>query len=74
MADGDDRAALKAFVEKNEIEYPVLLGTRDVLRDYRIGSFPTNYYLDALGRVQNHDIGATSRWGFERRMSCAKSE
>lgn len=72
VADGEDPAAIAQFVRENDIRYPVLLGNGDAVRAYRIEAFPTNYYLDAQGRIRGTDVGMSTRWGMSKRLGCAR--
>ncbi|MEZ4229226.1 MAG: TlpA disulfide reductase family protein [Polyangiaceae bacterium] len=72
VADSEDPRALARFVQEHDIRYPVLLGSPDVLRAYQIQAFPTNYYLDAKGRIRGTDVGMSTRWGMSKRIGCAR--
>lgn len=48
--------------------YPVLLGTPEVQRAYRVESFPTHYILDADGRITSQSSGYTPTLGFQLRL------
>jgi thiol-disulfide isomerase/thioredoxin len=71
VADQGD-PALADFVRDQGIRYPVLLGTRDVLKRYRIGAFPTNYFLDEAGNVTSRSVGLSTTWAMRTRLSCAR--
>ncbi len=62
VADGEDAARVRAYVAEHEIAYPVLLGDRATLRAWRIDRFPTNYFIDAAGRISARDVGLTTPW------------
>jgi peroxiredoxin len=72
VADSDDRAHVRDFVAKEGIRYPVLLADATTLRAYRIGMFPTNYFLDAEGRISGHTVGMSTRWSFRARLALAR--
>jgi thiol-disulfide isomerase/thioredoxin len=57
IVDDDDPAAVKKFVEKTGINYPVAMVTGDVRMKYGgIAALPTSFMLDAEGRVmQKHE-------------------
>lgn len=57
--------------QQEQIEYPVLLGTRDVLDRYGISVFPTNYVVDADGHLTSHTVGLSTTLGLRARMGCA---
>ena len=57
VVDDDDQGAIKDFVEKFSINYPVALATNDIRMQYGgIAALPTSFVLDAEGRiVQKHE-------------------
>ncbi len=57
VVDEDDADAIKDFVEKVGINYPVALATNDIRMQYGgIAALPTSFLLDAEGRiVQKHE-------------------
>lgn len=65
--DWQDAAEIKAFVEEHQLTIPVLLGTPEVARAYRIKGFPTYYVLDAAGYVIKHSMGYSTELGLRLR-------
>jgi thiol-disulfide isomerase/thioredoxin len=57
VVDDDDQDAIKDYVEKFGINYPVALATNDIRMQYGgIAVLPTSFVLDAEGRVvQKHE-------------------
>jgi thiol-disulfide isomerase/thioredoxin len=57
VVDDDDQDAIKDFVEKFGINYPVAIATDDIRMQYGgIAALPTSFVLDAEGRiVQKHE-------------------
>src|SRR5580693_6525137 len=52
VVDDDDQDAIKAFVEKFGINYPVAIATDDIRIQYGgIPALPTSFVLDAEGRI-----------------------
>lgn len=72
IADAPATEELRHFVAEHEIDYPVLIANDDVVRAFHVTAFPTNYYLDADGRVRDHTIGMTTRFAAQARLGCAK--
>ncbi|MBM4363262.1 MAG: TlpA family protein disulfide reductase, partial [Deltaproteobacteria bacterium] len=68
VADGEDVAHVSRFVAEHELPYPVLLGDVAVLRRYRIGAFPTNYYLTPGGTVASRTVGVSTRAAMRARL------
>lgn len=69
VADSDDPEQVRRFVAEHHITYPVLLGTGEVLAAYRVGSFPTTYYVDREGRIGAHTVGMSTRFLIRARMA-----
>jgi thiol-disulfide isomerase/thioredoxin len=57
VVDDDDQDAIKEFVEKFGINYPVAIASDDIRMQYGgIAALPTSFVLDAEGRiVQKHE-------------------
>lgn len=62
VEDGDDAAALRAFVKDRGLTYPVLRGNSEMSRQWGISVFPTTFYLNSEGRIVTHQMGMTTRW------------
>jgi len=56
---------VRAYVDEHNVDYPVLLGTREVAQAYRINAFPTIYVLNAQGEVEHRQVGLSSSWGIQ---------
>lgn len=72
IVSSSDVEEVRAFVEENELPYPVLFADRDVLNAYGISAFPTNYVIDSAGKISAHTVGLTTRFGLRSRMGCAR--
>ena len=68
VEDSEDVAAIRRFAREHELSYPILLGTRETLRAYRVGSFPTNYYVNGDGSVQGSTVGLSTRLSMAFRL------
>lgn len=64
----EDEADVRRFLVRSEAEYPALLGTGRTLRDYRIESFPTTYFIGKDGRVRHTVVGYTTGFGLRWRL------
>lgn len=71
VEDGDNEN-LQAFLLKNQLNYPVLLGTSEVIRRFKVNAYPTNYFIDANGIVRGRSIGLSTQWGLKSRVGCAR--
>jgi peroxiredoxin len=63
VEDADDVEAVRRFAREHDLSYPILLGTPETLRAYRVNSFPTNYYLNGDGTVRATSVGLSTRLG-----------
>jgi peroxiredoxin len=72
VVDTDDRAALQSYVQREALEYPVLLADEATLAAYRIRSYPTNYYLDRRGAIRGRSVGLSTRWAMRLRLMLAR--
>ena len=72
VADSADRARIARFVREHDLEYPVLLGTQELLERYKIEAFPTNYYVDEDGMLRDKTVGLSTRLSMGARMACAR--
>jgi len=73
VEDSDDVEAVRRFARENELSYPILLGTRETLRAYRVSSFPTNYYVNGDGSIQASTVGLSTRLGMAFRLFLTRS-
>jgi hypothetical protein len=68
VEDSDDIDAVRRFAREHELTYPILLGTRETLRAYRVSSFPTNYYVNGDGSIHASTVGLSTRLGMAFRL------
>ena len=59
-ADDDD---VRTYAERHELNVPVVLGGRDIARDWQVYGFPSYYVLDREHRVAHRDFGYSSQFG-----------
>jgi len=67
-ADSDDPERLRRFAAEHDLNYPILLGTREVLSAYAVDRFPTNYYVNGDGSVSSSTVGLSTLVGMELRL------
>jgi cytochrome c biogenesis protein CcmG/thiol:disulfide interchange protein DsbE len=54
----DKPEKVKEFMEKQNIDYPVVIGSREISKDYgNIVSIPTLFIIDKQGRIYKKNIG-----------------
>lgn len=61
--DWQDVDEVRDYVERHEIELPVLLGDSHIARDWRVYAFPTYYVLDSDKRIHRRDLGYSTQFG-----------
>jgi peroxiredoxin len=62
---GEERAEVKAFMERNKYTFPVLLDkNRRVSDAYQIQGIPTTFLVDENGRIRQKEVGARN-WDLE---------
>ena len=55
--------SVEAFLERNALDVPVLLGTPELLNSYRIRAFPTVYALNESGNIDGSTVGYATTLG-----------
>ena len=58
-----DLLRVEDFLERNALDVPVLLGTREILNAYRIRAFPTVYALNESGNIDGSTVGYVTTLG-----------
>lgn len=54
---------VQAYVDRHELNLPVLMGTRQTAEDWGVSVFPTYYILDSDQRVAHRDYGYSTLAG-----------
>lgn len=54
---------VRAYVDRHDLELPVLLGSRRTALDWHVTAFPTYYVLDSHGLIQRRDLGYSTQLG-----------
>ncbi len=52
-----------AYVQRNGVDYPVLLDETGLADSLNINSFPTVYFVDAQGHIKGSVVGYTTTFG-----------
>jgi outer membrane receptor for Fe3+-dicitrate len=72
VADSEDPEAVRRFAKERDLRYPILLASEDVIRDYRVRAFPTNYFIAPTGEVKAHTVGMSTRFSLNARLALAR--
>lgn len=54
---------IQGYIDKHDVDYPVLKGNRLVQQDYKISAFPTLYVLNKDGEIDYTVAGYTTTFG-----------
>ncbi len=59
----DDIDEVRDYVDRHEVDLPVVLGDRRIAEDWQVYAFPTYYVLDSEHSVQRRDLGYSTQFG-----------
>ncbi len=54
---------VRAYVERHELDLPVVLGDASIAANWQIYAFPSYYVLDSEHRIARRDVGYSSQLG-----------
>lgn len=64
MDEGDNLTPkLDAFAKENKINYPIVLGTEDMTREYNVRSIPMSVLIDKEGKIVDSYMGYVDKLG-----------
>jgi thiol-disulfide isomerase/thioredoxin len=67
--DEDGWSKVKPFIEKNKINYPIVLGTADVVEQYGgIEGIPTTFFLNKQGMIVDRQVGMLTKTILEQKL------
>lgn len=67
--DRGDSAGVKSFLEKNGVNYPVAIGTDEMIQAFGgVESIPTTFILDRWGRIVGRHEGFADQEEFEKEI------
>ncbi|TGK17862.1 TlpA family protein disulfide reductase [Leptospira fluminis] len=72
VEEGENQAALNDYIRTKGVDFPVIQGNPMLLRDWRIGGYPSFYILDGGGNVRFAESGIMSPFGMFLRLVWAK--
>ncbi len=59
----DSVEEVRDYVERHELDLPVVLGDANVARNWQIYAFPSYYVVDSQQRIARRDVGYSSQLG-----------
>ncbi len=62
------REEVRAFAEDHKLTVPVLLGSEEVRKNYKIEAFPTIYIIDQSGNISGRVVGYITELGLRIRL------
>lgn len=71
VADADDVEAVRSAAKDAGIAYPVLLADERTIADFRVGAFPTNYFIRPDGSISSTTVGMSTRLSLKARLALA---
>ena len=61
--DWQDRDEVQDYVDRHELDLPVVLGDSRIAQDWRVNAFPTYYVLDSDRQIRRRDLGYSTQFG-----------
>lgn len=61
--DWQDVEEVRSYVDRHELDLPVVLGDGQVAQAWQVYAFPTYYVLDSDRRIRRRDLGYSSQFG-----------
>ncbi|GGB00220.1 TlpA family protein disulfide reductase [Macrococcus hajekii] len=62
----DDQKNRQAFLKKYDVDYPVVVGSEQLLKQYKIYNIPTTIFVDKEGRVLTTYMGELNQEKLEK--------
>ncbi len=63
----DNKKSVMQFKKKYNIKYPIYVNAADVVKSYRVEAFPTFYFIDKEGKIENVFVGYSDN--FEEKVT-----
>ena len=71
IAMDDSSGAVKKFIAKMGISYPIVMGTQAVAGQYQVKGYPFTFYIDRYGRITDQVPGLATRSYMENEIKLA---
>jgi peroxiredoxin len=66
--DDDGWTSVTPFLRENKLNYPVVIGNKDLAKQYGVESMPVTLLIDREGRVADSHNGMVNKNAFEREI------
>jgi len=63
VLDWQDQDEVRHYVDRYELDLPVVLGDSRIAQDWHVFAFPTYYVLDSDRRIRRRDLGYSTQFG-----------
>ena len=63
VLDWQNLQEVQDYVDRHDLDLPVLLADRQVAQDWHVMAFPTYYVLDSERRIRRRDLGYSTQFG-----------
>jgi len=63
VLDWQDLDGVRDYVDRHDLDLPVVLGDRRIAQEWRVHAFPTYYVLDSDRRIRHRDLGYSTQLG-----------
>jgi hypothetical protein len=65
----ESREVVAAFAEQAKLQHPIALNGRSVADDvYKVGTYPTTFWINRDGAIEDYQIGMHSAASLEQRI------
>ena len=61
--DWRDLSEVREYVDRHELDLPVILGDSRIAQSWHVYAFPTYYVLDSRQRIKRRDLGYSTQLG-----------
>lgn len=72
--DDDGWKSVKPFLQQNQLNYPVVIGTPDLAKLYGVDSMPVTLLIDREGKIADLHSGVVNKDEFEREIQTLLQE
>ena len=63
VLDWQSRDEVQDYVDRHELDLPVLLGNSQIAQDWRVYAFPTYYVVGSDRQIRRRDLGYSTQFG-----------